>query len=159
MNGFDLTGVSGSLLLTLVGGEFYAISVQHLPISTISLEKCCLEIGSSMWNFRRNWFIWKETEKELEITIINGRATWPLMIIFCREFCFHKAGLTCGKHRGTVWFNGIWLVGIPQYKSSQSCYICFFEKTLLPHPLLRCQCALWGDGWKHAPDFHMPKWE
>lgn len=39
MNRFDLAEVSGSLLLTLVRGEFYAICVQLLPILTISLEK------------------------------------------------------------------------------------------------------------------------
>lgn len=39
MNRFDLAEVSGSLLLTLVGGEFCAICVQLLPVLTISLEK------------------------------------------------------------------------------------------------------------------------
>lgn len=48
MNRFDLTEVSGSLLLTLVGGEFYAICVQLLPILEISLEKCSPEIQSGM---------------------------------------------------------------------------------------------------------------
>lgn len=47
MNGFDLTEISGSSLLTLMGGEFYAVNIQHLPVPTISLEKCCLEVGSA----------------------------------------------------------------------------------------------------------------
>lgn len=48
MNRFNPTEVSGSLLLTFVGGEFCAICVQLLPIFEISLEKCSPEIQSGM---------------------------------------------------------------------------------------------------------------
>lgn len=39
---------------------------------------------------RRNWFIWEETENDSEIALMNGNATWPLMIIFLREYFFQK---------------------------------------------------------------------
>lgn len=131
-NGFDLTEISGNLLLTVVGSEFYAINVQHLHTPTASTERSHPEILTGKWKFRSIWFIWEEIEKTLEIAIINENVTELFIIIFSGESCFAKTGLTCERHTGTAWLNGKWLVGTlsktHQYRCSQSSYICFFEK-------------------------------
>lgn len=131
MNRFDLTEVSVSLLWTLVWVEFYAICVQLLPYSKPPWKNVALGYKEAC-ETRRNWFIWEATENDSKMAIMNRNATLPLMIIFLRECFFQKACLTCEKHMGTVWLKGKLLVGIliqtHQYRCSQNCYICFFEK-------------------------------
>lgn len=100
---------------------------------------------------RINLFLWEETENGSEIAVMNRNATWPLMIIFLREyFFFEKAGLTCEKHIGTVWLKWKLLIGIPQPNTPVQLLPKLLHlllwKTLLPHPLLWCQCALLGNG-------------